>query len=81
MNEQDYERGSLMAWQMMLGLCLRHLPRGDERDKAVLVAERADAVAMLRTVCEEVGDANDWPDNLHLSDVIEKHVLRHLDNL
>lgn len=28
---------------------------------------------MLRQVCDEFGD-NDWPDNLHLADVIEKHL-------
>ncbi len=32
--------------------------------------------AMLRYVCGEVGD-NDWPDTLHLADVIEKHLFRH----
>lgn len=43
-----------------------------------LVAERQDVVRLLREICAEYGD-NDWPDNLHLYDVIEKHLWRHLD--
>lgn len=41
--------------------------------------ERDETIAMLRHVCEEHGD-NDWPDNLHLADVIEKHLWRNLDS-
>src|SRR4029077_15273959 len=36
---------------------------------------RGAVVKMLRMVCEEFGD-NDWPDNLHQADVIEKHLIR-----
>ena len=39
--------------------------------------ERRETIAMLRQVCEEFGD-NEWPDNLHLADIIEKHLWRHL---
>ena len=35
---------------------------------------------MLRQVCAKYGD-NDWPDNLHLADVIEKHLLRNLETV
>jgi hypothetical protein len=44
-----------------------------ERDR--LRREREVAVAMLRIECAEYDD-NDWPDNLHLADVIEKHLAR-----
>ena len=40
--------------------------------------EREVAVAALRELCGEYGD-NDWADDLHLADVIEKHLRRHLD--
>jgi hypothetical protein len=43
------------------------------RDK--LWAERVAAVAMLRIECAEYDD-NDWPDTLHLADIIEKHLAR-----
>lgn len=39
--------------------------------------ERKDLVAALREVCKAFGD-NDWPDDLHLADVIEKHLAKHL---
>jgi hypothetical protein len=35
--------------------------------------ERADAVRELREICEDFGD-NDWEDDLHLADVIGKHL-------
>jgi len=40
-----------------------------------LTIHREAVVKMLRMVCEEFGD-NDWPDNLHQADVIEKHLIR-----
>jgi hypothetical protein len=40
-------------------------------------AERKEAIAKLREVCEEFGD-NDWEDSLHLADIIEKHLYLHL---
>jgi hypothetical protein len=78
-NEQDYIAGSNAAWARMLAECLRNLPSGrPELTHASLVSERASAIAALRDLCERFGD-NDWPDNLHLADIIEKHLLRHLD--
>jgi hypothetical protein len=44
-----------------------------ERDR--LRREREDAVAMLRIECAEYDD-NDWPDSLHLADIVEKHLAR-----
>lgn len=39
--------------------------------------ERTAAIAILRELCAEFGD-NSWPDTLHLADVIEKHLGKHL---
>jgi len=33
---------------------------------------------MLRMVCDDHGD-NDWSNELHLADVVEKHLANHLD--
>lgn len=44
---------------------------------AALVKEREETVSKLREVCEEHGD-NDWSDNLHLADVVEMHLAKHL---
>ena len=43
-----------------------------------LEIERQEAIQALREVCDEHGD-NDWSDDLHLRDIIEKHLAPHLD--
>lgn len=45
--------------------------------QAAWLIEREEAVARLRWLCEEFGD-QDWDDNLHLADVIDKHLGRYL---
>ena len=77
--EEAYTRGSRAAWQLMLGECLKNLGYdGSETARLGWITEREAAVAALRSLCGEWGD-NDWADNLHLADVIEKHLARHLD--
>ena len=49
-----------------------------EKTAARLKTERMETIARLRSVCAEHGD-NEWSDELHLADVIEKHLERHLD--
>lgn len=39
--------------------------------------ERIEVVQILRELCKEFGD-NDWQDNDHLRDVIEKHLAKYL---
>ena len=39
--------------------------------------ERGEAVAALRSICAEHGD-NNWPDELHLADAINKHLGKYL---
>lgn len=75
MDESSYTQGNNAAWQQILAEAIRHLgPNGSQEGWRL---ERASAVAALRTLCDEVGD-NDWPDALHLGDVIEKHLAKHL---
>lgn len=76
MSEKDWIAGNRAAWTRILGEAIRALDL-DGLTRESLVAERAQTVAMLRRVCEEFGD-NEWPDDLHLADVIEKHLWRHL---
>ena len=54
----------------------RHLS-GSDRDVNRLLIERHEAIASLRELCADFGD-NDWPDELTLGDIIEKHLARHL---
>lgn len=78
MDEQSYIQGSRMAWLNMLGMCLRNLDIDDpERQKAAWVSEREEIIQQLRTICEEFGD-NDWDETLHLADIIDKHLAKHL---
>lgn len=44
-------------------------------DTARLISERQAAIQALRELCEDHGD-NDWPDDLHLADIINKHLER-----
>ena len=39
---------------------------------------RAETIALLRDLCAQTGD-NDWPDDLHPADVIEKHLWRSIN--
>lgn len=49
----------------------------EEKDLALNLLGWDEVRCALRDVCEEFGD-NDWPDSLHLPDVIEKHLARNL---
>lgn len=39
--------------------------------------ERQETIQLLRSVCAEFGD-NDWDDDLHLTDIIDKHLVNHV---
>lgn len=74
MNETDYMRGRRAVWQSLLGQCLRELGVDDPvAMSARWASEREAAVAQLRMLCEEHGD-NEWDENLHLADIIDKHL-------
>jgi hypothetical protein len=40
--------------------------------------ERIDVIKTLRSACGEIGD-NDWSDDLHISDIINKHLVCYVD--
>ena len=85
MSERDWMAGQKFAYEALLAECVRHLGvratvKLDDDGKEVPVAgmiERTALVRILREVCERFGD-NDWPDNLHLGDVIERHLVPYL---
>jgi hypothetical protein len=80
-NERGYVSGHRAATMYMIRHLLREiLPEphaSPEVTLARLVTEREQTVLTLRSICEEFGD-NDWPENLHMPDIIEKHLARHL---
>jgi transcriptional regulator with XRE-family HTH domain len=76
--EAGYESGKRRAWLSMLQECLRALGYDTYEGKAARwTAEREEIVQALRAACTDYGD-NDWPVDLNLVDVIEKHLVRHL---
>lgn len=79
--EAAWTRGHRAAWLSLLRTALSELGyEGTEAEAAKLAAEREATVATLREVCGRFGD-NDWPDRLRLSDVIEKHLARRIEDL
>ena len=81
MDETSYIQGSNQALMGMLSFVLRELDFDEtdmERKYYSWIEERQAAVNQLRVLCDEYGD-NDWPDDLHLGDVIEKHLGRPLN--
>ncbi len=77
--EQDWITGNRAAWREVLRMALRELRENDapkdlELEVAKLRVQIEEIRGTLRTVCEDYGD-NDWSDKLHLSDVIDKHLV------
>lgn len=92
-NKTSFNLGSKRAWLSILENCLKHLGYSDSETQKVSwileqqeilktqkvswILERQEILNQLRRVCNDFGD-NDWPDDLHLGDVIEKHLAGHL---
>lgn len=76
--EYNYELGHKQALRGVLGTLIKELGSDDPDANAERWRlERMDTIAALRSICEDHGD-NDWEDNLHLADVVNKHLSRHL---
>ena len=83
--EKVYMRGGRGVYRELLGMALRGLSVDDApNDLAAaqlrigrLEAHLADARVQLRMLCDDFGD-NDWEDDDHLGDVIDKHLGKHL---
>lgn len=77
--EQAYIQGERAARLSIILECIKWLGYdGDpEVHRLAWVIERERTIQVLRDICRDFGD-NDWPDNLHLADVIEKHLAKHL---
>lgn len=71
--EQSYLLGRKQLLVGQLGEILRELSPMQDVSKEWLIKERQEAINALRSICEDHGD-NDWNDNLHLADIINKHL-------
>jgi hypothetical protein len=77
--ERSYLEGRRRAYIDMLMRALEALGyRAHKAKVGLLVAEMEEAKQSLRDLCERHGD-NDWRNDEHLADIIEKHLGRYLD--
>lgn len=77
MSEKDYVRGKRTAYRSIMLSCMRELEPGAVLRER-MAAERDEAIAILRNLCKTHGD-NDWSKDLHLADIIDKHLGKHLE--
>jgi hypothetical protein len=85
--EKEHERGYIEGRRRtiinMLSLLLNDLRGFQEPEDEPLIklgrmiTEREEALQILRRACAEHGD-NDWKEDLHLADILDKHLVRHL---
>jgi len=76
--EIAYIQGHRAAWQQMLNEAIRQLGYDSpDANAARWALEREAAIQSLRSLCRAKGD-NEWEENLHLQDIIEKHLGDHL---
>lgn len=74
MDDRSFEQGRWSAYRDLLTRIAGELGTDTSEGKlAALLSERLETVRVLRALCAEHGD-NDWPDNLYLPDVLEKHI-------
>ena len=73
--EKFYINGETEALKKMILYCQQKLKgfgvelASDEK----FSSERIEIIAILRMLCDDHGD-NDWPENLHIADIIQKHL-------
>ncbi len=76
--EQLWIHGRKAAYESMLGNCLHAIGITDPiAQAAAYLEERIATIAYLRSVCADHGD-NDWSDDLHIPDILEKHLMPYL---
>jgi hypothetical protein len=84
-HEKGYIEGRRRTAINQLSHALRELLGVDlPEDQALitisrLTLERQEAIQTIRTACRYNDIADSFEDNIHLSDIIEKHLLRGLD--
>ena len=77
-HERGYIEGSRRAFINQLSACLRGFyEEGDALDPLVKLAryevERQEVLSVLRQAAERGWGDSDWPDDLYLPDVLDKH--------
>ncbi len=82
MSETEEEaklEGRRAAYENIMLQCAAQLGVNDPLTKAAaLIAERRDAIAALRSLCERFDLHREWADTLHLADIIGLNIERDL---
>lgn len=76
LDEKSYIEGSRAAWRQMLAECLSNMDADGDDPQAALARATLhldETRAALRRLGREIG-ADDWPEKLHLADVVEKYI-------
>lgn len=77
--DDGFVAGEASATRGILNECFRRL-NPSERDNHSWLLERSAAISALRSICRQLGqEANDWPDDLHLADIISNYVAPFID--
>ena len=82
-SERAYIEGRRFTLVRLLTQSMKELMEFGELDQsplirlAELIKERQETVSKLRELCGKYGD-NEWRDNSHLADVVEKHLIIHI---
>lgn len=75
--EEAYVQGTRNTLNIQLKNIIKELGYSEEVSKESLILERESAIKSLRFACENFGE-NEWDEQLNLSDIIEKHLVRYL---
>lgn len=73
----EYEIGFRAAWLRMFAECVKVL--GPDGSAESWRLEREETIVALRLLCEDFALSQEWDNQLHLADIIEKHIRRSLD--
>lgn len=76
--ERHWKLGNDAAYRAIMLECVGHLDNEPMKKLAIWIAERGDAIRVLRWLCKRFDLPNDWPDDLYLADIIEKYIERGL---
>lgn len=81
MKDAAYKQGHRMALLGQLRDILRQLGYQDEEkmEKEWWIAEREESIMSIKQIFEDQGWEVEFDDNLHLADIISKHLDRNLD--
>lgn len=77
--ERSWMEGNRAAYASILQVCIRQLGCDNpEAEHAAWLVEKQELSAIIRRLCVEHGD-DDYPDNLHLGDVLTKYLEPYLE--